>query len=149
MRIGIAADHAGQTFKSELGAYLREKGHDVVDFGANGGVMVDYPEYAVKLARAVASGDVQRGIFTCGSGIGPMIAANKVPGVRAAVVSDEWSARDAVTHVDANYLALGERVIGLELAKSILDAYLSARPEGGRHARRREQIAALDKEKVL
>jgi ribose 5-phosphate isomerase B len=148
MRIGVAADHAGQTFKRELSAHLREQGHDVVDLGSSGTGAVDYPEYAVKLARAVASGDIERGIFTCGSGIGPMVAANKVPGVRAAVVSDEWSARDAVTHVDANVLTLGERVIGIELAKSIVDAYLAARPEGGRHARRREQIAALEKERA-
>lgn len=148
MRIGIAADHAGQSFKAALGAYLREKGHDVVDLGSSGAAPVDYPEYALKLARAVASGDLERGIFTCGSGIGPTVVANKVPGVRAALASDEWSARDAVTHVDANVLALGERVIGLELAKSIVDAYLAARPEGGRHARRREQIAALEKERL-
>lgn len=146
MRIGIAADHAGQGFKTELAAYLRGRGHEVVDLGADGTATVDYPEYAVKLARAVAAGQVERGIFTCGSGIGPAVAANKIPGVRAAVVSDEWSARDAVSHVDVNILTLGERVIGLELAKSIVDAYLATTPEGGRHARRREQIAALEKE---
>ena len=146
MKVGIAADHAGQVLKQEVTAYLRQHGHEVVDYGSTGTAVVDYPEYAAKLARAVASGEVERGIFTCGSGIGPMVAANKVPGVRAAVVSDEWSARDAVTHVDVNYVTLGERVIGVELAKSILDAYFAAAPEGGRHARRREQIAALEKE---
>ena len=146
MKVGVGADHAGQVLKQEVTAHLRRHGHEVVDYGSNGTAVVDYPEYAVKLARAVAAGEVERGIFTCGSGIGPMIAANKVPGVRAAVVSDEWSARDAVSHVDVNYLTLGERVIGAELAKSILDAYFGATPEGGRHARRREQIAALEKE---
>ncbi|MBM4433814.1 MAG: ribose 5-phosphate isomerase B [Chloroflexi bacterium] len=148
MRIGLAADHAGQALKAALSAHLRDGGHEVVDLGSSGTAPVDYPEYAVKLARAVAAGDVERGIFTCGSGIGPMIAANKVAGVRAAVASDEWSARDAVTHVDANVLTIGERVIGTELAKSIVDAYLAARPEGGRHARRREQIAALERERT-
>lgn len=100
----------------------------------------------MKLARAVARGEVDRGIFSCGSGIGPSVAANKISGVRAAVVSDEWSARDAVEHVDVNYLTLGERVLGLELAKSIVDAYLGAKvSQDERHARRRGQIAALER----
>lgn len=144
MRIGLAADHAGQTLKSVLAEHLRAGGHEVVDLGSNGTDAVDYPEYAAKLARAVAGGEVERGIFTCGSGIGPAVAANKIPGVRAAVVSDEWSARDAVEHVDLNVLTLGERVIGSELAKSVVDAYLGARVQDGRHLRRREQIAALE-----
>ena len=144
MRIGLAADHAGQRLKAELAKHLRDKGHNVTDYGATGSEPVDYPEYAATLARAVASGEVERGIFTCGSGIGPMVAANKVKGVRAAVVSDEWSARDAVEHVDVNLLTLGERVIGDELAKSVVDAFLAAKVQGGRHARRREQIAALE-----
>src|SRR3989441_12385924 len=97
------------------------------------------------LADAVARGDVDRGIFLCGSGIGPAVAANKIPGVRAAVVENEWSARDSVEHVDVNLLTLGERVIGESLAKSIVDAYLGARVQGGRHERRREQIAKLEK----
>lgn len=144
MRIGLAADHAGQTLKSVLAEHLRAGGHEVIDLGSNGTDAVDYPEYAAKLARAVAGGEVERGIFTCGSGIGPAVAANKIPGVRAAVVSDEWSARDAVEHVDLNFLTLGERVIGSELAKSVVDAYLGARVQDGRHLRRREQIAALE-----
>lgn len=123
-------------------------GHTIVDYGATSTDPVDYPEYAVKLARAVAQGEVDRGIFSCGSGIGPSVAANKIAGVRAAVVSDEWSARDAVEHVDVNYLTLGERVLGVELAKSIVDAYLGATvSQDERHARRRGQIAALEKGK--
>jgi len=144
VRIGLAADHAGQSLKRDLAEHLRTRGHETVDYGASSTEPVDYPEYAAKLARAVASGEVERGIFTCGSGIGPMIAANKIKGVRAAVVSDEWSARDAVEHVDVNFLTLGERVIGVELAKSIVDAYLTAQVQDGRHRRRREQIAALE-----
>ena len=144
VKIGLAADHAGQSLKRELAEHLRSRGHETVDYGANTTDPVDYPEYAAKLARAVARREVERGIFTCGSGIGPMIAANKIKGVRAAVVSDEWSARDAVEHVDVNYLTLGERVIGVELAKSIVDAYLGAQVQDGRHRRRREQIAALE-----
>lgn len=147
MRIGLAADHAGQALKSVLAEHLRARGHEIIDMGANGTEAVDYPEYAAKLARAVAAREVERGIFTCGSGIGPAVAANKIPGVRAAVVSDEWSARDAVEHVDLNFLTLGERVIGSELAKSIVDAYLGARVQDGRHLRRREQIAALEGKK--
>ncbi len=145
MRIGLAADHAGQVLKRDLSEHLRSLGHETVDYGASSTDPVDYPEYAATLARAVANGEVERGIFTCGSGIGPMIAANKIKGVRAAVVSDEWSARDAVEHVDVNFLTLGERVIGVELAKSIVDAYLGARVmQDARHARRRGQIAALE-----
>ena len=145
MRIGLAADHAGQSLKRDLAEHLKGLGHEIVDYGTNTTEPVDYPEYAAKLARAVVAREVERGIFTCGSGIGPMIAANKIRGVRAAVVSDEWSARDAVEHVDVNFLALGERVIGVELAKSIVDAYLGARVmQDARHARRRGQIAALE-----
>ena len=145
MRIGLGADHAGQSLKRELARHLSGAGHEVVDHGAMTTDPVDYPEYAVKLARAVAAGTVERGIFVCGSGIGPSVAANKIAGVRAAVVSDEWSARDAVEHVDVNFLTLGERVIGVELAKSIVDAYLGAEVlQDERHARRRGQIAALE-----
>ena len=145
MRIGLGADHAGQSLKREIAWHLAGQGHEIVDYGSTSPDPVDYPEYAVKLARAVAAGEVERGIFSCGSGIGPSVAANKIAGVRAAVVTDEWSARDAVEHVDVNFLTLGERVIGVEVAKSIVDAYLGAKVmQDERHARRRGQIAALD-----
>lgn len=146
MRIGLGADHAGQGLKRALTEHLRAAGHQTVDYGATGDRPVDYPEYAVALARAVAAGDVERGIFACGSGIGPAVAANKIAGVRAAVAGDEWSARDGVEHVGLNLLTLGERVIGIELATSIVDAYLSAEvSQDARHARRRDQIAALER----
>jgi RpiB/LacA/LacB family sugar-phosphate isomerase len=148
VKLGIAADHAGTELRDLLREHLREAGHDVRDVGGPNAPNDDYPEIVVKLADAVATGQVERGIFCCGSGIGPAVAANKIPGVRAAGVSDEWSARDAVTHVDVNLLTLGQRVIGPELAKSIVDAYLHARPDGGRHARRRGQIAALEQPTV-
>ena len=135
--------------RDAIAAYLREHGHQVVDYDGPSSADDDYPLIVEPLARAVASGELPRGIFCCGSGIGPSVVANKVPGVRAAVVSDEWSARDAVSHVDVNLLTLGQRVIGIELAKSIVDAFLSATPEGGRHARRREQIALIEREKVF
>src|SRR5207248_9182727 len=105
----------------------------------------DYPLIVRPLADAIAHGDVERGIFFCGSGIGPSVAANKIAGVRAAVVDNEWSARDAVEHVNVNLLTLGERVIGVELAKSIVDAYLGAKVQGDRHERRRKQIEDLEK----
>lgn len=146
MKVAIGADHAGVELKRELVAYLRERGHEVKDFGTDSTESVDYVDYIVPLARAVAAGEHERGIFCCGSGIGPAVAANKLPGVRSAVVSEEWSARDAVEHVDVNVLTLGQRVLGVELAKSVVDAYLLAKPQSGRHQRRREKIAALEKE---
>ena len=144
MKIGIAADHAGQRLKSGLLEHLQATGHSVVAYGPETTPDDDYPLIVRVLADAIVRGDVERGIFTCGSGIGPAVAANKIAGIRAAVVENEWSARDAVQHVDLNLLTLGERVIGLELAKSIVDAYLEARPQGGRHLQRREQIEALE-----
>jgi len=147
MRLAIGCDHAGFRLKEQLLPYLRGQGHEVKDFGTNSEANVDYVDFIVPLTRAVVRGEHERGIFCCGSGIGPAIAACKIPGGRAAVVSEEWSARDAVAHVNVNILTLGQRVIGDELAKSIVDAYLSARPEGGRHERRREKIAALEKER--
>lgn len=146
MRIGIACDHAGVELRDLLADHLRSRGHEVVDHDGPTSPADDYPLIVVPLARALAGGEVERAIFCCGSGIGPAVAANKIPGVRAAVVTEEWSARDAVTHVDVNLLTLGQRVIGGELAKSIVEAYLEARPEGGRHARRREQIAKIERE---
>ena len=144
MRIGVAADHAGQALKAALVEHLREKGHEVRQYGPPPDPDDDYPLIVRVLADAIARGEVDRGIFTCGSGIGPAVAANKIPGIRAAVVENEWSARDAVQHVDLNLLTLGERVIGNELAKSIVDAYLGATVQGGRHERRRKQIEAME-----
>jgi ribose 5-phosphate isomerase B len=144
MKIGIAADHAGQALKASLLEHLRAKGYDVREYGPPPNPDDDYPLIAQVLGRAVAAGEVQRAIFCCGSGIGPAVAANKIAGVRAAVVENEWSARDAVEHVDVNFLTMGERVIGDELAKSIVDAYLGAEVQGGRHERRRRQIQAMD-----
>jgi len=145
VKIGIAADHAGQRLKAAVVEHLKTSGHTLVAFGPETTPDDDYPLIVRRLAEAVAHGDVERGIFFCGSGIGPAVAANKIAGVRAAVVENEWSARDGVEHVDVNLLTLGERVIGEALAKSIVDAFLSAKVQGGRHARRREQIAALER----
>lgn len=144
MKIGIAADHAGQALKATLVEHLLEKGHQVRQYGPPSDPDDDYPLIVRVLAEAIVRGEVERGIFTCGSGIGPAVAANKIAGIRATVVDNEWSARDAVEHVDLNLLTLGERVIGDELAKSIVDAYLGASVQGGRHERRRKQIEAME-----
>ena len=148
MKIGVAADHAGQALKATLLKHLAEKGHDVRQYGPPPDPDDDYPLIVRALAEAIARGEVERGIFTCGSGIGPAVAANKIPGIRATVVDNEWSARDAVEHVDVNLLTMGQRVIGEELAKSILDAYLGAKVQGGRHERRRKQIESMEATKV-
>jgi ribose 5-phosphate isomerase B len=148
VKVGVAADHAGQALKAALLKHLAKSGHDVKEYGPSPDPDDDYPLIVRELAHAVARGEVERGIFTCGSGIGPAVAANKIPGIRAAVVDNEWSARDAVKHVDVNLLTMGERVIGDELAKSILDAYLGAKVEGGRHERRRKQIESMEATKV-
>ena len=121
MRIGVAADHAGQRLKDMLVAHLRSRGHDVRTYGPLPEPEDDYQLIARVLGEAVQRGEVERAVFCCGSGIGPAVALNKMSGIRAAVVDNEWSARDAVRHVDVNVLTLGERVIGEELAKSLVD----------------------------
>jgi ribose 5-phosphate isomerase B len=148
VRIPIAADHAGMELRDQLAHHLRTKGHQVDDLSPENDPEDDYPLMVEPIARAIASGRYERGIFCCGSGIGPAVAANKIPGVRATVVDNEWSARDGVEHVDVNLLTLGERVIGIELAKAIVDAYLGAQVQGGRHERRRKQIEDLEKVKA-
>jgi len=145
VRIGIAADHAGVELKDLLRGHLRGLGHEIDDLSPVPDPDDDYPLILLPLARAVAAGQVERAIFCCGSGIGPAVAANKIDGVRAAVVENEWSARDAVEHVDVNLLTLGQRVIGSELAKSIVDAFIGATVQEGRHARRRDQISDIEK----
>jgi ribose 5-phosphate isomerase B len=145
LKIGIAADHAGQVLKATLVEHLRDTGHDVKEYGPPTDPDDDYPIIVRTLAEAIARGEVERGIFTCGSGIGPAVAANKIPGIRASVLDNEWSARDSVEHLDLNLVTMGERVIGSELAKSIVDAYLGAKVQGGRHERRRKQISDLER----
>ncbi|HEV2011755.1 MAG TPA: RpiB/LacA/LacB family sugar-phosphate isomerase [Candidatus Limnocylindria bacterium] len=145
MRIAIAADHAGVDLRDQLAHHLRLKGHQVDDLSPENDPEDDYPLIVEPIARAIAAGRYERGIFCCGSGIGPAVAANKIPSVRAAVVENEWSARDGVEHVNLNLLTLGERVTGVEIAKAIVDAYLGAQVQGGRHERRRKQIEDLEK----
>ena len=136
MRIALAADHAGYQLKDELVRWLTEQGHEVTDLGTNGPESVDYPEYGRKLARAVGSGEAERGIAICGSGIGISIAVNREPKCRCARVDDPLSAELARQHNDANVLALGARLIGGDMAKACVTAFLDTDFAGGRHQRR-------------
>jgi ribose 5-phosphate isomerase B len=142
MRIALAADHAGFALKDELAGWLREQGHDVLDLGTNGPESVDYPQYGAKLARAIADGDAERGIAVCGSGIGISIAANREPACRCARVDDPLSAALAREHNDANAIAFGARLIGSDMAKACVIAFLGTDFAGGRHQRRVDQLAA-------
>ena len=141
MRIALAADHAGYLLKDELVRWLREQGHDVSDLGTNGPESVDYPEYGRKLATAVASGEAERGIAVCGSGIGISIAVNREPKCRCARVDDPLSAQLAREHNDANVLAIGGRLIGADMAKACILAFLGTDFAGGRHQRRVDQLS--------
>ena len=141
MRIALAADHAGYPLKDELVRWLREQGHEVVDLGTNGPQSVDYPEYGRKLADILASGEAERGIAVCGSGIGISIAVNRDPKCRCARVDDPLSAQLARQHNDANALALGGRLIGNDMAKACVAAFLDTDFAGGRHQRRVDQLS--------
>ena len=141
LRLALAADHAGYLLKDELAGWLREQGHEVTDLGTNGPESVDYPEYGAKLAHAVASGDAERGIAVCGSGIGISIAVNREPACRCARVDDPLSAQLAREHNDANVLALGARLIGPDMAKACVAAFLDTSFAGGRHQRRVDQLS--------
>lgn len=141
MRIALAADHAGYLLKDELVRWLGELGHEVTDLGTNGPESVDYPEYGRKLAQAVAGGQADRGIAICGSGIGISIAVNRDPKCRCARVDDPLSAQLARGHNDANVLALGARLIGSDMAKACVAAFLETNFAGGRHQRRVDQLS--------
>jgi ribose 5-phosphate isomerase B len=143
MRIAIGADHAGYLLKSSLADHLRDAGHEVIDLGTHSEDRVDYPDYGAAVGRAVAGGTADLGLCVCGSGIGIAIAANKIPGARAATVHDVTSAHLAREHNDANIVCLGERLIGPEVAKEALDAFVGAAFAGGRHAGRVAKIDAL------
>ena len=136
MRIALSADHAGFELKDLLAAWLAEEGHEVIDLGTNSPDSVDYPDFGARLGRAVASGEADRGIAVCGSGIGIAIAANRNPGCRCAQVNEPLSATLARTHNDANAIALGARLIGPDMAKACVAAFLATDFEGGRHQRR-------------
>jgi ribose 5-phosphate isomerase B len=141
MRIVLTADHAGVDLKDELAGWLREQGHDILDLGTNSHESVDYPRYGAMLAEALADGRADRGITVCGSGIGVAIAANRNPACRCAQVAEPLSAALARQHNDANAIAIGARLIGIEMAKACVTAFLSSDFLGGRHERRVEQLA--------
>lgn len=149
MKIAIACDHAGFPLKAMVMEIVRAEGHDVLDLGTDNMLAVDYPDFAEKLGRAIQTGDVERGILLCGSGVGACIAANKMHGVYAGVCHDTYSAHQGVEHDDMNVLCIGARIIGPELAREIVEAYLRARfvgndPGQDRHKRRVEKIRKLE-----
>jgi ribose 5-phosphate isomerase B len=146
VRIALGGDHAGYRLKLAVSKHLAGLGHEIDDFGTDSEERVDYPAFCVSVGRAVVTGRADFGIVFGGSGQGEQIAANKVHGIRAALCQSEFMARLAREHNDANVLALGGRVVAEEYACAIVEAFLSASFEGGRHARRVEQIAAIEKQ---
>ena len=146
MKISIACDHGALALKNTLVSYLRGKGHEVLDFGTHTLDSCDYPDFAAAAARAVASGECERGIVLCTTGIGVSITANKVKGIRCALLSDVMSARMTRQHNDTNMMAIGAAVVGPMLALEIIDTWLGAEYEGGRHQRRIDKMMALENE---
>jgi ribose 5-phosphate isomerase B len=140
-RIVIASDHAALELKAMLVAHLREGGHDVTDLGPDGVESVDYPDYGYKIAEAIAAGEAERGIALCGSGVGISISVNRHPAARCALVSEPLSARLAREHNDANVIALGARLIGPEMAKACVEAFLATPFAGGRHQTRIDKLS--------
>ncbi len=145
MRIGVAFDHAGFLLKEVVIDTIRFAGHEVLDLGTFSTESVDYPDYAAKLAEAILNGQVDRGILVCGSGVGACIAANKIKGIYAGVCHDTYSAHQAVEHDNMNVLCLGARIVGVELVKEIVEAYLSAHfSDEERHRRRVNKVRRLE-----
>ena len=144
--IAIGCDHGGYELKLAIIEHLKEKGIQVKDFGCDSTASVDYPDYAYPVAKAVADGECEKGVLICGTGIGMSIAANKVKGIRCALCGDTFSAHATREHNDSNVLALGARVIGLNLALDIVDTWLDAEFMGGRHIQRIEKITKIQDE---
>jgi len=145
MKIALGSDHAGFPLKKLLGPFLEKAGHSIIDKGTDSEESVDYPDHAEQVALAVAGGEAERGIMVCGSGVGATVAANKVPGVRAGLCHDTFSARQGVEDDDVNVLCLGARVIGQNLAFEILEAWLKARFSAAeRHQRRLDKVLAME-----
>lgn len=145
MKIGLGSDHGGLELKNVISEHLMKKGIECEDYGSYTQDSCDYPEYGYKVAKAVMAGECELGIVVCGTGIGISLAANKVEGIRCAVVSDTFSAEMSRAHNDANMLALGERVVGKGLALKIVDTWLATDFEGGRHQLRVDKIMAIEK----
>lgn len=149
MRIGIGNDHVAIELKNTIKEHLEQQGYEVVDFGTNSPERFDYPISGYKVGKAVASGDVDLGVLICGTGVGISLAANKVHGIRACVCSDPYSAKLSREHNNTNIIAFGARVVGQELAKMIVDEWLSATFEGGRHQRRIDMLAEIEETQNL
>ena len=147
MKIAIGCDHAGIYLKPALIAYLEKNGYEFTDFGTYTAESCNYADYGAKVAEAVAFGGYDRGILICGTGVGISLAANKVKGIRAVVCSEPYSALLSRQHNDTNVLAFGARVVGLDLALMIVDAWLSGVYEGGRHAKRVQMLADIENER--
>ncbi|MBY6198581.1 ribose 5-phosphate isomerase B [Vibrio hangzhouensis] len=146
MIISIGCDHVGFEHKAIVINHLEQKGHQVIDLGAQSAERTDYPQYGKSVADSVISGQADRGILICGTGVGISLAANKVPGIRAVVCSDPYTAQLSREHNDTNILSFGSRVVGIELAKMIVDRWLEGEFEGGRHQNRINQIADIEQE---
>lgn len=146
-RIAIASDHAAYAMKSELANWLREIGHDVIDLGTNGPESVDYPDYGYRVGKAIADRTADFGVAICGSGIGISIAVNRVPQARCALVSEPLSARLARNHNDANVIALGARLIGVEMAKACIVTFINSEFDGGRHQGRVDKLTNPERTK--
>ena len=146
MKIGIGNDHSAVEMKREVMKFLQDLGYEVVNYGTDSTESCNYPVYGEKVARAVVAKEVDLGIVICGTGVGISLAANKVKGIRAVVCSEPYSARLSRQHNNTNILAFGARVIGIEMAKMIVDEWLSAEFLGGRHQRRVDMIMAIEKE---
>jgi ribose 5-phosphate isomerase B len=148
MRIAIGSDHRGYSIRGKLFTLLRQLGHEVIDLGTNSSEPVDYPDIAVLVAREVASGRVDRGILVCGTGLGMCIAANKVPGIRAAPCHDDLTAEISRRHNDLNVLCLSADLLGQQFIDRMIEIWLNTPFEGGRHARRLEKIFAIERQIV-
>lgn len=145
MRVAIAADHAGFRYKERLVADVGSAGHEVIDLGTHDETPVDYPDFAEAVAEAIRADRADRGILICGSAVGVSVAANKIPGIRAGVCHDTYSAHQSVEHDDVNVLCMGQRVIGIELAREIVRTFLGANFSGAeRHRRRLEKVRAIE-----
>ena len=144
MRIAIGCDHGAYLLKNKVADHLRKAGYEVVDFGTNGPESCDYPDFAAAAARAVASGECEKGIVLCTTGIGVSITANKIKGIRCALLSDVLSAKMTRLHNDTNMMALGQGMVGPMLATEIVDIWLDTAFEGGRHQRRVDKVMAIE-----
>ncbi len=146
MKVALGCDHGGYELKEQIKGWAEELGHEVEDMGCESADSVDYPAYAVAVGRKVTRGEADTGILVCGSGLGMCMAANKVPGIRAALCNDLYCAEHARAHNDANVMTIGGRVVTAAEARLIVETFLNTKFEGGRHSRRVEQIMAIENE---